>query len=148
MWNRVTIMGLLVTMAVAGVGCSRSSELSGTVPYRYRPLAFGTVQVRGADGMVRAVTIGPDGCYKIPELPTGITLVSVTCRDPHEMEFLPELTGRERGGVRSRRPAQSQTTSSGADAFSLIPTDYADLDRSGLSFTLATGANQFDIDLR
>ncbi|MBN9119802.1 MAG: hypothetical protein J0I06_11695 [Planctomycetes bacterium] len=141
----------LPVAAVALVsGCGDSGELTGTVRYRDRPLSFGTVQVRGSDGVIRTGPIAADGTYTIAGLPSGATAVSVTCRDPRELEQRRPKRTSGKGGPEGRIAQQPAGAAGGAGRtdFSLIPVVYSDLDRSGLGTTLRSGVNRYDVDLK
>ncbi|QJX00852.1 carboxypeptidase-like regulatory domain-containing protein [Frigoriglobus tundricola] len=147
MWTRRTKQTLTVAVIAFLSGCGGSGDLTGTVRYRDQPLSSGTVQVRGADGIVRSAPIESDGTYTIPNLPTGAVAVSVTCRDPREVEYSRAKAAGGRGG-----PPTSAAKAGGKvasqEGFSLIPAAYSELERSGLGTTLRSGPNRYDIDLK
>lgn len=54
------------------VGCGGTGELSGNVSYKGKPLKGGAVTfVEKETGRSYPSMIGPDGGYKIPQIPTG-----------------------------------------------------------------------------
>jgi hypothetical protein len=148
MWTRWTKLTLPVAAVVLLSGCGGPGDLTGTVRYRDQPLPYGTVQARGADGLVREAPVGPDGTYTISGLPLGPAALSVTCRAPREVDRTPARAagGRSASDARLSQPA-GRTVDRTAET-SLIPAVYSDLDRSGLSFTLQPGANRCEIDLK
>jgi hypothetical protein len=147
MWTRRTKSTLAAAVVALASGCGGAADLAGTVRYRDRPLTFGTVQVRGADGLVRSASIEADGTYAIPDLPAGAVAVSATCRDPGEVEATRARAAGGRGGP-ATRPAATGGGKSATREGSLIPAVYSDLDRSGLATTLRPGPNQYDIELK
>lgn len=140
------VRGLVVAAVLAAAGCAGKGDLTGTVTYKGQPLRLGAVQVRGADGIVRAGQIGPDGWYTVPGLPAGPAVVAVVCRDPRQVEYTQTLARGARGPARVTAavpPAPGRSPN-----FSLIPEKYADLDKPELRVTVRGGTTAFDIELK
>jgi hypothetical protein len=134
---------LIPILAALAGGCTDTAELTGTVRHRGEPLRFGTVQVRGTDGLVRTSPISSDGSYAVPGLTPGTVAVGVTCRDPREVEYSRALAAGTRAGSVTKGPRVNPSAN-----YAIVPEVYADLNRSGLGTTLHSGENQYDIDLK
>ena len=145
---RCVKIALLSAVAALSIGCGQSGDLTGNLSYRGQLLRFGTVQVRGEDGIVRSAEIGPDGTYLVKGLPPGAAKVSVTCRDPREVEYSRSLAFGGRGYSNPKDSGQVIGLDITPADFSLVPAIYAELDRSGLETKLNAGTNFFDIDLK
>jgi len=134
--------GLVAAAVLLAAGCAGKGDLVGTVTYKGQKLRFGSVQVRGSDGVVRTGQIDAEGGYVVPGVPAGPATVAVTCQDPRQAEYT-------RSASRSGRAAQgSRVTQAPGQRgnFSLIPEKYSDLDKSGLQATVR-GTTAFDIEL-
>jgi hypothetical protein len=148
MLMRFLRIALPSAVAALSIGCGQSGDLAGKLSYRGQPLRFGTVQVRGEDGVVRSSEIGPDGTYLVKGIPAGAAKVSVTCRDPREVEYTRSLAYGGRGGSSTEYPRHVTGLEHAPADFSLVPAIYSELDRSGLETKLNSGTNCFDIDLK
>jgi hypothetical protein len=154
MRSRYVCALLPVVLVVLASGCGDSGNVSGVVRYKDGPLKFGTVQVRGSDGVVHATLIDSEGNYTISGLPSGPATVSVTCRDQREVDQTQKLAGRgpsptpRTGSLVARTTPPGKGEARKVAEWSLIPVSYADFDKSGLNYTVRSGSNQFDIDLK
>jgi hypothetical protein len=138
--NRTTIT-LFVALAALGIaGCGgRPGQVSGTVSFRGRPLAAGTVLLLASDGRPYDGTIGPDGGFVIKDVPTGDAQVAVTSLAPAGAER-PSWAG-------ALLPAANSRVGALAGTASAIPPRYGDLGQSGL--TVAVGEDtRLDLDLQ
>jgi hypothetical protein len=126
------LFGLLV---VAGIGCGKCGQVSGTVSYDGKPLPEGTVLLLASDGQAYHGKIGPDGHFTIPEVPRGEARVAVT-----SLADVPHSGGPVGGGGFSRVGQQ-------APMQSRIPMQYGDLTQSGLTATVTVNTT-LDLDLK
>ena len=130
--------GLLALLcAITGCG-SGVAEVSGTVRYDGKPLAAGTIQFLGQDGIPRAGKIQPDGTFSVG-VPAGEAKVIVSCVDEDRLSrSAAKLVGR---GGRAAPPPSSY------GSFSLIPGRYADWNASGLTVVVRPGKTVQDFAL-
>ncbi|QJX00440.1 carboxypeptidase-like regulatory domain-containing protein [Frigoriglobus tundricola] len=134
---------------VAGVallagGCaSRTSTVGGTVTFRGRPVAGGSVVVYCADKQIARGIIGPDGTYTIPNVPSGTAIVTVQApsRVPEGLQLKQNLPPSYGG------PIAPAVGTAGAPRVA-IPPRYALPEESGLSVSVDRGQVTYDIDLK
>jgi hypothetical protein len=145
--------GFVLSFLVLATGCSSSGTVSGKVTYQTRPLTGGTVLFTSPQGKgTRRAEIGEDGSYTIANMPTGPVKIAVDTRSAQEpppategqpnMKLppgdLPPEAARSGiyGNSRKKKPAER------------IPEEYADPDKSGLDYTVTSGAQTKNIELK
>jgi hypothetical protein len=146
----VLILGLIAGLSAAGCQTA-DGDISGRVSYQGKSLDHGSVTFVGADGIIRQGHIEPDGNYTIRRVAMGPAKVAVVCYDPRmtqerSKKLRPEGKASE-GGKRVPPPRGSLPAVS-SEKLSLIPTFYADIDRSGLTFHVMKGRNTYHIELK
>jgi hypothetical protein len=99
----------------------------GKVTFKKKPLSSGAISFLGEFGHSQ-VTIGKDGSYQIKDAPLGPVKISVR----NKREFLQKGAGEKIKWV----------------VKSLIPTKYNDPQSSGLSYTIGSGRQEINIDLK
>ncbi len=134
--TRAALLALLLGGLAVGCGTSQG-EVSGTVRYQGKPLAFGTVQFLGADGIPYAAQIQPDGTFSV-RLPAGPAKVIVRCVDEARLS---------RAVSRSASRHSRTAVPGPVGNVSLIPQRYADWDASGLTVVVTPGQNVQDFNL-
>jgi hypothetical protein len=74
----------LVLFAALGLaGCDGgTTDVSGTVKYKGKPVVYGTVVVLGADGQPKAGEIRPDGTFRVGGVRRGPARVAVSSPPP------------------------------------------------------------------
>lgn len=92
---------LAVALCSAGCGDGPRVDVSGTVSYKGKPLAYGTVNAIASDQMVYYGAIREDGSFTIPNVPPGPIKLGVVSPDPYfqrvaSPEAKAELEERER----------------------------------------------------
>jgi hypothetical protein len=134
---RAGLLAVVLCAAAAGCGSGRG-EVSGTVRYNGKPLASGTIQFLGPDGIPCAGKIQPDGTFSV-WVPVGEARVIVSCVDEGRMNrALAQLVGSNGRAA----PPPSATRN-----LSLIPQRYADWNASGLSVLVEPGKTLHDFAL-
>jgi hypothetical protein len=124
-------------LALAAVGCGRG-EVSGKVTLEGKPLVFGTVQFEGSDGSLRQGEIGPDGRYTVHDVATGEAKVAVSSRNPKSSDFTPI---EKEGGPKMPPPRE-------VEGWFPIPPKYEATYTSELVYTIKSGKNDIDIELK
>jgi hypothetical protein len=124
--------GLLGLLLLAGAGCgsNRSAEVAGTVRFKDRPLASGSVTFVDAEGKRAHSPIAPDGRYTVRGLATGPAQVCVSSHPPVPAGLL--------------RPEEQRGHAATAVA---IPARYARPETSGLEVQVRRGRQERDLDL-
>ena len=159
--------GLLSIVAVV-VGCGQGKgKLSGQVLWNGAPLPGGKVTFRPADPKANPVVVELDegGNYEV-SLPTGEVLVSVDNRDleprpapiagtslnlPPEVRDAISKTKKE--GAPPAPPADGNQTSASPSSkprgqYVRIPDKFYTIDTSGLKYTVPSGNQKQDIELK
>jgi hypothetical protein len=143
----------VVICFIAGlaVGCGSSpGTVSGTVSYRGKLLEHGSVTFQAADGFMCQANIGSGGKYEIRNVAPGkvkVAVVSYSSRMHEEMkQFVDQM--KQVPSAPGARPGHVGGNPSGRSQYLEIPEVYADLDRSGLVYTVQKGANTFNIELK
>ncbi|MFO0965792.1 MAG: carboxypeptidase-like regulatory domain-containing protein [Gemmataceae bacterium] len=129
----------LVCLALAGCG---KAGVSGKVSFKGTPLTSGNVTFRAGD-VVRGAAIEKDGTYRLTDCPPGDYKVTVS------VPTLRFATRPPSGAVPKAADMPGKEVSTAA-TLPAVPIDpkYADVKTSGLSFTVAGGGHEFDIDLK
>jgi hypothetical protein len=135
--SRPALLGTLglVFLTIAATGCSRRGQISGTVKLEDQPLTGGTVSFIFPDQTMRSGGIGPDGAYRVDDVPVGTAKVTVRTHS----RVPPGLTAPK--GVPSPPGAKEQP------AMVAIPKRYGDPDRSNLTCDVRGGEQTFNIPL-
>jgi hypothetical protein len=134
---RSAVAPVLLTLAV--VGCAGRGDVSGKVSYQGKPVVFGSVQFEASDKTIKQANIKEDGTYSIAGVPVGEAKVAVSSQNPQSSDFQ-RLHRGENQPPPKPRPA--------IPGWFPIPTDYQDLSKAKLTFTVKRGQNPYDIDLK
>jgi hypothetical protein len=134
---RATFAGLLALLALAP-GCGPGvGTAAGKVTYQGKPVVWGSVTLRAADGSMHQIGINPDGTYRLDRVPVGPAQVGVSSPDP-------KPSARLREGGEARLRAFPPPPPPGA--WFPLPAKYADPATSGV--TMQVGGGPADIDLK
>lgn len=143
---------LVVVLPAAVAGCARSGTVAGKVSIDGRPVSGGMVSFLGADvepGTQNSATgtIQPDGTYEANKVPVGPIKVCIMPdmrpgrRAPEEAPVRP--LDREKGV----RPKSKAAAPAATEAPGRIPPKYTKFETSGLTLTVHSGTNPFDIEM-
>jgi hypothetical protein len=133
LFRPVSLIGLL---ALVALGCGGKGDASGTVTYKGKPLAFGTVLFEGSDGNLRQGNIGPDGGYSVAGVSTGEARVAVNSPNPKTITLI------------SRTETEKPQSYPDVPGWFAIPKQYGTPAKSGLTYKIKAGANKIDIELQ
>lgn len=137
MTRTVRRFAALLAVAAAVPGCGPgTAAVAGKVTYQGKPVAWGSVTLRAADGSVHQIGLNPDGTYRLDGVPVGPAQVGVASPDPK-----PSARG-GRGGD-ERVPAGPQLP---PGAWFPLPDKFANPQTSGL--TVQVGSGSADLDLK
>jgi hypothetical protein len=128
-------------------GCGGSGTVSGTVSYAGKPLKGGNVIFVGSEGK-RSISgsIQEDGSYTLAKVPPGPVTVCVETES---------LNPGAKALARHYTPPPGMQAPAGLDEgnastaklYVKIPEKYSKPDQSGLSYTVKSGSQKYDIDL-
>ena len=151
---RLAAGGVLLLLAA---GCSSNGSVSGKVFYKDKPLTGGLVQFSHPQLGIVSSSIGADGSYQFAKIPPGEVKISVMAPAQEKGRALPKDLNLEKAkagqpGVSNAdmmrkmgfRPAPSAAS---ADLSRSFPKKYADPLKSGLTYTVTTGSQTYDIQL-
>jgi hypothetical protein len=124
----------LLTCIVTISGCGDSKAVvRGKVTYKNSPLTSGEVHFVGKSTS-RSALIMPTGAYEMKDAPLGEVRVAVVSNKNPGKPFGPTL--------------RSPQDSGPVPVASAIPSKYNDAKTSGLVFTISTGRQSIDIELK
>ncbi len=127
--------GVIALLLLVVVGCAGRGDISGKVTYKGKALVWGTVQIEAADKTFKQANI-EDGSYSIPGVPVGEARVAVSSTNPQSSDFQPLHAGPR---------FQPKTPIKG---WFPIPSEYQDINKSPLTYTVIRGPNTYDIELK
>jgi hypothetical protein len=132
-----TFLGLLTALVLAS-GCgSGTGTAAGKVIYQGKPVVWGSVILKAADGSVHQIGISPDGTYRLDRVPSGPAKVGVSSPDPTP-------SARAKENADARVPAGPPRPPPGA--WFPLPARYTDPATSGV--TVQVGGGPADIELK
>jgi hypothetical protein len=148
MKRRVADMGLvflaLCVAVTGGCGGQESSDVSGTVTFKGKPLEFGSVSLFASDERAYMGEIQSDGKYLIKKVPVGPAKLTVECTDPKVREDVNKML-RDAKKPTDGKPAPRPTFD--PKKLHLIPEAYNDPDKSGLRVEVKKPTTSYDIKL-
>ncbi len=135
-------LGLLLP-ALSGCG-AKSGTISGKVTYKGNPVGGGTVTFLDSKQRAASSPIGADGSYSIEKVAPGPVKIGVMpppapTKLPRGMTMDPSKMGAS-GAEKSPGPAVGPPVK--------IPKEYNDPEKSGLTFTVQTGQQEHNIELK
>jgi len=145
---------LVLVLAVLSAGCGSKGTVSGKVFYRGKPLPRGMVTfVPEGKGETRTARINEDGSYRIDRVPAGPAKIAVISYAGPSAS-LPG-PGSRTPGIMERKPPKDAPPevkdifpSGKTSEYVTIPKQYEDPDKSGLTYTVKSGSQDFDIQLK
>lgn len=130
----------LVAPVLAGCGGSGKGDVSGKITYNGQTLPYGSVQFMSPGGAFVSM-IESDGSYSIKGVAAGISKISITCQDPKYAEFMKQLS-------ESARNPKVPKPKGNPEDFDKIPSKFTNPESSGLTYTVKSGSQTFDIELK
>jgi hypothetical protein len=131
----------IVVLGLIGLtGCPKSlpelTVLEGRVTIDGQPLPVGYVQFMTVDNVTTAgAELSPEGKYRVLGAPVGPVLISVTNAQYRMTEVTVDDDGRPTGPPKAN------------PLYKTIPAKYSRYETSGLTATIETGQQTFDIEL-
>lgn len=144
LFPRITGISVLFSCLFLLAGCGGDSAgpkvgtMTGKITYKGAPLTNGTVQVHGADGRGGSGPITADGTYTVGDAPLGDVTITV------------KVLGSAMSGMKpvARPPGTPAMPGESDKAPVTIPANYGDKAKSGLTFTIKSGTQTNNIDLK
>lgn len=116
---RHIVRGFILLAALAFPACgSGKGNVSGVVTYRGKPLTYGTVVFVGSDDIPVRALIDNDGHYQATKVPVGDAKIAV------------------------------QTPPSPSEPAAAIPQKYLNAETSDLTYTVSSGSQTHNIELK
>lgn len=143
-------VGFLVFLSAAGCG-GATAIVSGKVTYEGKPVTSGYVAFYSADGQTVTGRIDDEGQYTVSKAPVGDVKVAVFTTDPAQKPPRQLLANGKQGGgpSKGKAPPEEETMEPvRAGKFVAIPSRYKDPEQSGLNFTVKSGPQTIDLDLK
>jgi hypothetical protein len=146
-------LSLLCLFALVGCGSGGAQgKLTGKVLYKGKPVTGGSVIFRPSSASENTVTVPilPDGSYTAT-VPAGVVKIAV---DNRELQP-PETTAKKEhprnlpkvGNVGTDTPDPRVNPQKPAGTYIKLPDKYHDVASSGLSYTVKSGSQTYNIDL-
>jgi len=140
--SAMQVSSLVIFVLLAGCGPSYN-KVNGTVSYKGKNLTMGTITFYSGDGKTKSfTTIGSNGFYELIDPPLGKVRVGIAVKPPPSVKLIP---GKDKEGIKPKAII-GDTPSTPVEPV-LIPVEYADPGKSGLTAELSSGSNTHNIDL-
>jgi hypothetical protein len=157
---------LLLLSVTAFIGCARPvGSVTGKVTYQSKQLKGGNVTFVSTEGLAsQSSPIKEDGTYSIPQLPAGAYKVCVDTASLKPLANRPTMPGAPSSGApkgagkldADAKIPEGYTPSNPAEMgaaknaklYTHIPENYADPNKTDLTFTATGSAQEFPIDLK
>jgi hypothetical protein len=143
---------LILALAPLSAGCGSKGTVSGKVFYQGKPLPGGTVTFQQETGAFHSV-IQDDGSYRVAGVLPGLATVTVSSPDPprpaapQSMEKMVEKAKVRKVEIPPEMAKHMGDPEAGKRRYMAIPSKYKDANKSGLTFTVKSGSQEFDIQL-
>jgi hypothetical protein len=155
--NCALFVGVLL---LATTGCSSSSPgtITGKVTYNGQPVKGGSVSfISTEDHPSGSSAIAADGTYNIASMPSGNVIITVDTESFNPKKNIRRTSVPKYGPPKDQKLPEGYNTSAGGGAMSAkemearyvkIPEKYADQKSSGLNYTVTSGDQTHNIDLK
>ena len=143
--SKVTFNPSTGTLTATAFSGPLTGNVTGKVTFRGKPVYTGSVIIVGKDGVAAAGPIETDGTYVVRKAPVGEVSVGVVSKDPVYLHKISVMRS-----SRTPVPASALRTPSNLERkkWFPIPKEYEEPVRSGLTFAVKKGDNQYDIELK
>jgi hypothetical protein len=138
----ILLLGLFAL--IGGCGGKQTSDVSGTVTFKGKPLEFGSVNVIASDDKAYMGEIQSDGKYSIKKVPVGSAKVCVECTDPKIREEVNAMLKESKRPTADKGQAKPNID---PRKLNVIPEAYSDPSKSGLRVEVKAPTTTYDIPL-
>jgi hypothetical protein len=152
----LSVVGVSLLLSAAGCGGS-SGAVSGKVYYYGKPLPGGEVIFVHEKGSF-STGIGEDGGYRLDKVPVGPVKIAVishaaspgTFMSPRVGSKVKQAVSETKGGEKASKEIMARMIEStqGNKPAIYIPSKYNDAGKSGLEYTVVSGSQPHDIQLK
>jgi hypothetical protein len=140
MFRNVRVASLLAVLALGFCGCGGAGRVSGTVTKDGQPVRSGVITFVSRDGKGTALaSIKKDGTYTAANVPVGETSV-ILVNAMEEPDFTGPVTVSDAAKPSGKRAPPPKAPIA-------IPDKYGKPETSGLTLTVRSGDNPYDIDV-
>jgi hypothetical protein len=155
LWLRIRCSLVLVLLTLAGCD-SGTGAVTGRVTFQGKPVVFGSVVMVGADNKLVSGPLDAEGRYAINGVPLGTVQVAVVSPNPAPPRRLPRRLLKRREEMFKLQEEKKDVQDSPAPAVPKVdsskwfplPKQYELADTSGITTTIYSGENTFDIELK
>jgi hypothetical protein len=132
---------IVIAFGLAGCGGPTFAPVEGKVTLDGQAVSAGRVTFYSADGKSAIIAkISPDGTYRAVDVPCETVRVTVA-----PLEKLERI--RVQRGAKGKASGISEAQAEALENTTKIPEKYADPDASGLTVTVKSGANTYNIEI-
>jgi hypothetical protein len=151
--NRKSISLFLPGLLLLTVGCGSKGTITGAVSYQGKPISSGSIIFVPENGTPSVTAPIVDGSYSAEKVPPGPAKVGVTSFyvEPNELTPMQRAMQSGRGGPPPDAPEGARKAFENAGKVKQgikIPDNYADPEKSTLTYTVKGGSQKHDIDLK
>jgi hypothetical protein len=146
-WFAVPTICLI--LGLTATGCGSNGSVSGKVLYKGEPVGGGTVVFVPQGQPSQSTRINADGTYMIDKIALGPVKIAVETKSaqpvmgpPHGMPTPPP------GAIPKDSPSIYNSSSQPQGKYVPIHENYADPEKSGLTYTVTGGPQTHEIDLK
>jgi len=141
--SRAALSTVVLCLAFSATGCGRkTATITGKVTFKGQPLNGGVVAFLSTDGSAASGLIDPDGMYTVAKVHVGEAKVTVQSMPTPPMMVNPMTVKPKPAG------AAEDSDEAGELPYVRIPERYLDKNKSGLSYTVQEGEQEFNIPLK
>ena len=151
-FRRFLLLGVLPLLAA--IGCSSEGSISGKVTYQGRTVTGGTIIFTSPEGSSSS-SIAEDGTYSIARMKTGPAKIAVETKSAQgAISTAPKAGGdpKKGGGKNVEFPPEAAKSSYAGTPRTTkaekIPEHYEDPDKSGLTYIVKGGPQEYDVELK
>src|SRR5262245_48633374 len=153
MQPHLVIRAALFLGLAGAIGCSGgTASVTGTVTFDGKPVTTGSVIFYSDSGRVDSGLLDADGKYSVPRAPVGVVKVAVkSSMGTKAVGGRAAPPSGPPGGKGKQKKASSEEGKPPPETTvvkSLIPERYSDPEQSGLIYTIKSGNQVIDIDLK
>jgi hypothetical protein len=145
----LVIRAIPLLLLLAAVGCGGSTAtVTGKVTYKGEPVTSGSVVFYGDNGKVDSGLLDADGSYTIGRAPVGVVKVAVLASMEAKASQGGKPLGPPLGKGKPKKGYEEVKPSPEKVLKSTIPERYKDPQTSGLIYTVASGKQVINLDLK
>jgi hypothetical protein len=150
--NRKSVSLFLPGLLLLTVGCGSKGAITGTVSFQGNPIPTGTIIFVPDDGAPSITAPITDGKYTAEKVPTGPAKIGVSSSYTEgKLSPMQQMMKVGKGGPPPEAPPEARKAFENAGQAKKgikIPDNYSDPQKSALTYTVKSGSQTHDIDLK